>query len=150
MKLRKARMTDVKNIHGIVNEFAMEHLMLSRSLYDIYETLRDFWIIEDSGTVIGCCALKISWEDLAEIKSLAVSKEHQKCGAGRKLVEGCLNEAGGLGIHRVFALTYQTAFFERLGFNRIEKENLPHKIWSECINCYKFPDCDETAMQLIL
>ncbi|MDP8219289.1 MAG: N-acetyltransferase [Candidatus Theseobacter exili] len=150
MEIRKARMTDVKDIHCIVNEFAKEHLMLSRSLYDIYDTLRDFWIVEDSGSVIGCAALKISWEDLAEVKSLAVDKSHQQRGAGRRLVQACLNEARELGIHRVFALTYQVDFFKRLDFKIIEKETLPHKIWSECINCYKFPDCDETAMQLIL
>jgi len=148
MNIRKAVMSDVRGIHHIVNQFAEENLMLARSLNDIYEFIRDYWVAEKDSEILGCCALHISWEDLAEIKSLAVVKELQKKGVGRQLVQACLSEVRTLGIQRVFALTYQPEFFKHIGFKQIEKEKLPHKIWTECIKCYKFPDCDETAMEI--
>jgi len=148
--IRKARITDIKPIQNLVNSFAKRELMLPRSLNELYENLRDFWVAEEKNKIIGCCGLHVSWEDLAEIKSLAVQQNKQKKGIGKKLVLACLNEAKGLGAKRIFVLTYQPEYFKRLGFKRIKNSALPHKIWAECINCCKFPNCQETALLKIL
>ncbi len=145
-EIRKAKVGDVAEIQKIVNEFADRGEMLHRSLSEIYENVRDYFVAEKDGKVVGCCALHVSWEDLAEVKSLAVVEEHQGTGLGRKLVERCLDEARELGVRRVFALTYKPRFFEGLGFRRIDKDELPRKIWTECINCPKYPDCGEEAL----
>lgn len=144
--IRKAKITDVKQIQGLINLFAKKDLMLPRSLNQLYENLRDFWVIEQGGKIIGCCAVHLSWENLAEIKSLAVLKKYQEKGMGTKLVYACLLEARELGAKSVFVLTYRPAFFKKFGFKRISSSKLPHKIWAECINCAKFPDCQEVAM----
>jgi amino-acid N-acetyltransferase len=116
----------------------------------IYEDIRDFFIIEEGGRMVGCCALHVTWGDLAEVKSLAVDESAQSKGYGMQLVNACLNEARDLGVPRVFALTYLPDFFEKAGFSRVDKGTLPHKIWSECINCPKFPDCGEEAVAIEL
>jgi len=147
--IRKARIGDVDRIHALVSVHANRHLMLPRSRSELYESLRDYFVAEAAdGTVVACGGLEISWADLAEIKSLAVDEAHQGCGFGRQIAEACLQEARELGIRRVFVLTYQVAFFEKLGFEQIPKEELPHKIWKTCINCPKFPDCDEVALAI--
>jgi len=121
--------------------------MLPRSLNELYEHLRDFWVYEgDNKKVAGCCALHISWDDLVEIKSLAVIKHRQGKGIGKELVLACLNEASGLGAKKIFTLTYKPDYFRRFGFKRIKNIELPHKIWAECINCCKFPNCQEVAL----
>lgn len=148
--IRKARIPDVKVIHKLLLSYAQQGLMLSRSLVDMYECLRDFYIQEQDGEVVGAVALHICWEDLAEVRSLAVSQAHERRGVGRQLVQACLDEARALGIKQVFALTYQPGFFEKMGFDYIEKSELPQKIWSDCLKCPKFPDCDEIAMSLRL
>ena len=148
--IRKAMVPDVPEIQKLVNSFASRDAMLPRSLNAIYENIRDFVILERDGKIIGCCALHVTWDDLAEIKSLAVDESVQGSGYGRMLVTSCLVEARELGIPRVFALTYVPEFFEKLGFSRADKAMLPHKIWSECINCPKFPDCGEEAVTLEL
>jgi len=124
--------------------------MLPRPLSEICEDIRNFFVCEIGGEIVGCCALQPSWIDLAEIRSLAVDERYQGKGLGKKLVKVCLEDARSLGIRKVFALTNSPGFFERLGFERIPKEELPHKIWSECIRCPKFPNCDEVAVQKIL
>ena len=124
--------------------------MLGRSLANIYDSLRDFYVYEEEGKILGIGALAICWEDLAEVRSLAVVAGQQGKGIGRKIVESCLNEAIELGIMRVFALTYQPDFFKTLGFLDIEKSELPQKVWGVCINCVKFPDCDEFALAINL
>lgn len=144
--VRKARVGDIKQIQALVNSFAREDLMLPRSLNELYENLRDFWVAQERGRVIGCAALHISWEDLAEIKSVAVAPNRQGRGIGRELVSACLAEAKDLGARQVFVLTYKPAYFRKFGFRRISHERLPHKIWAECINCCKFPDCQEVAL----
>jgi amino-acid N-acetyltransferase len=146
--LRKARMADVEPIYGLVTEFSRTGKMLPRSRSDLYEALRDFVVAERRGRLIGCGALTIEWDNLAEIKSLAVAQRYQHRGIGRRLIKACLAEARRLGIGRVFALTSSPAFFERLGFARVPRESLPHKVWSDCIKCTKFPDCDETAVAI--
>ncbi|MBI2843562.1 MAG: N-acetyltransferase [Armatimonadetes bacterium] len=144
--IRKARVSDVVALHKLINEYADRGDMLHRSLNDLYENIRDYFVVELEGRVVGSCALHVSWEDLAEIKSLVVADEAQGSGLGRQLLDQCLNEANELGIPRVFALTYKPEFFEKLGFVRADKSGMPHKIWSECINCPKFPDCGEEAV----
>ncbi len=144
--LRKAGIADIKQIQGLINGFADKDLMLGRSLNELYENLRDFFVYEEKGRIIGCSALHICWDDLVEIKSLAVESRYQKQGIGRQLVEACIAEAKGLGAGSVFTLTYVPDFFRKIGFKKIEHKKLPHKIWAECINCPKFPDCQETAL----
>jgi len=148
--IRKARIRDVAAMHKLVNHFAELDEMLPRSLSVMYENIRDYFVVEDDSRVVGCCALHVSWEDLAEVKSLAVEEDAQGKGYGKDLVKHCLVEAKEMGIPKVFALTYKPKFFESLGFHGVDKSTLPHKIWSECINCPKFPDCDEEAVEIEL
>ena len=144
--IRKAKIGDIKRIQELINYFAGQDLMLPRSLNILYENLRDFFIYEDKNKIVGCSALHISWDDLAEIKSLAVARNYQDKGIGRKLAEACILEAKEIGAGRVFVLTYAPDFFKKLGFRQTAHNKLPHKIWAECINCPKFPDCRETAL----
>jgi amino-acid N-acetyltransferase len=144
--LRKATVTDVKAIQSLVNQYADEGQMLPRTLNDLYEHLRDFHVFEDNGSIAGVCALHVSWEGLAEIRSLAVQKDHAKRGIGAELVQQCLSEAARLRVERVFVLTYQPDYFRKRGFIEVDKKELPHKIWTDCLNCVKFPDCDEFAL----
>lgn len=146
MKIRKATLKDAMDIYNLINHYAKEGLLLPRSLNSIYENIRDFWVCEVDGEVVGCCALHVVWEDLAEVKSLAVKEEHRGKGIGEALVMACLKEAKELGIKRVFVLTYAVGFFSKLEFEEVDKAKLPHKVWGECINCVKFPVCDETAL----
>lgn len=146
--VRKARIPDVPTIHGLVNGFATKGEMLGRSRAEIYEGIRDFFVAEAGGRVVGCAALHVNWEDLAEVRSLAVAEDCQGGGAGGALVQACLEEARVLGITKVYALTYRSGFFERLGFVRIPKENLPHKVWGDCMKCPQFPNCNEDAVLL--
>lgn len=147
--LRKAAIRDVKPIHRLLYQNADRGLLLARSLSELYDHLRDFYVLDDESVedrVVGVCALGVCWEDLAEIRSLAVADDCRGRGYGRLLVGACLEEARELGVHRVFALTYVEAFFGKLGFAEVEKAVLPHKVWADCLKCAKFPDCDETAM----
>jgi len=144
--IRKARIEDIKQIQNLVNSFAKKDLMLPRSLNELYENLRDFWVYEVNKKIVGCCALHVSWEDLAEIKSLAVQKDRQKKGIGKELILAALSEAEELGAERIFVLTYQPEYFKGFGFKRVKNSSLPHKIWAECINCCKFPNCQEVAL----
>ena len=150
MKIRKASIADVKKIHQFVNCFAKKEEMLPRALNELYEGVRDFFIYDDKGVIKGVCALRILWEDLAEIRSLAVSEADQLRGIGKALVRKCLREAGELGIKKVFALTYRPEFFKKMGFKEIDKPKLPQKIWGDCLKCHKFPDCDEHAVIITL
>lgn len=148
--VRKAEIGDIKQIQKLINDFARQDLMLARSLNELYENIRDFWVAEDNKKVIGCAALHISWEDLAEIKSVAVKKNKQKKGIGRELIAACLKEAGELKAKKVFVLTYKPNFFKKFGFKIVAHAKLPHKIWAECIYCCKFPNCKEIALLKIL
>lgn len=146
MAVRKAKITDVKTIHRLVNEFAKKGEMIPRSLNDLYENIRDIFVYEDRGEIKGVCALHILWEDLAEVRSLSVRLDVQGIGIGKKLVTTCIKEAKMLGIKRLFALTYHSEFFEKMGFVVTDKSKLPQKIWGECLRCPKFPECDESAV----
>ena len=147
MGIRKSDISDVKKIQKLINYYARRNKMLPRSLNELYENIRDFAVYEEGGKVYGCCALHIDWEDLAEIKSLAVAKARAGKGIGTKLIDYCLKEAKSLKIKRVFALTYVPDFFKLKGFTVINKDELPHKIWSECIKCVYFPNCKEIAVK---
>ena len=144
--IRKAKTGDVPDMQKLINFFADRGELLPRSLNQLYEDIRDFFVAEEEGRLIGTCALHVNWGDLAEVKALVVDKEFQGKGLGKQLVQTCLDEAQALGISRVFALTYKPDFFHRLGFRNIDKSELPHKVWSECIHCVKFPDCGEIAV----
>ena len=151
--IRKAKIADIKSIHKILNAYADRGLLLPRPLSELYDHLRDFVVLVESGEgekILGICALGICWEDLAEIRSLAVTEERQGKDYGRQLVKACLDEARSLGLHKVFALTYAESFFAKMGFRVVEKTILPHKVWGDCLKCPKFPECDETAMLLEL
>lgn len=146
--IRKAEIRDIKKIHALLKFFGDRGELLSRPLTQLYEQLRDFSVYEDSesGEILGCCALQICWEDLAEIRSLAVDEKKQRKNIGTLLVNTAMDEAMALGMHKIFTLTYKPDFFRKFDFRVVDKSELPLKIWSDCIMCVKFPDCDETAM----
>ena len=146
IQLRKARIPDARGIHQLLLSYARDGIVLPRSLAEIYESIREFFVVEDAGRVVGICSLTICWDNLAEVRSLAVLPDRIRQGVGRDLVQACLAEAATLGIARVFALTYQPGFFRKLGFVDIEKSELPQKVWGDCMRCAKFPDCDEWAV----
>ena len=146
MKPEKAKISDVPEMHKLINYFAERGEMLARSLSEIYENIRDFYVIRGDGHVIACAALHVHWEDLAEIKSTAVSEKYQRKGVGSALIGSCVGEARELGIPTVFCLSYKPEFFQKCSFTRIEKEKLPQKVWGECFRCPKFPNCDEVAL----
>ncbi|MFA5093073.1 MAG: N-acetyltransferase [Candidatus Omnitrophota bacterium] len=148
--IRKAKIKDIQQIQKLIGYFAKRDVMLARSLNELYENIRDFWVCEEKSKIVGCAALHISWDDLAEIKCLAVAQNKQKNGLGRDLVMACLAEAEVLGSKKIFVLTYKPEFFKKLGFKKIKHAALPHKIWAECINCPKFPNCQEIALLKVL
>jgi len=144
--VRKARVEDAPAIHKLVNDFARREQMLPLSLGEVYERLRDFFVFEQDGAVVGCCALHLVWEDLAELRSLAVREDLQGRGIGRALAEACIAEAPGLGVRRIFVLSLNPGYFKKLGMVETAKETLPHKVWADCVKCPKFPNCDEVAL----
>ena len=144
--VEKANINDAEEMHQLINYFADRDEMLPRALSDIYENIRDYFVVRKSGRVTGCAALHVMWSDLAEVKSVAVAEDSQRQGIGSRLVEACLKEAETLGLPTVFCLTYKPDFFGKFGFAEIDKMELPRKVWSECFHCPKFPDCDEVAL----
>ncbi|MDR1696335.1 MAG: N-acetyltransferase [Endomicrobium sp.] len=151
MNIRPAKVTDVKEIHKLVEHYADNKEMLHRSLNSIYENIQEYVVVEEEdGSIIGCGALHVAWENLAEIKALAVSDKYTKQGIGKQIVARLQQNAKDLGVAKVFALSFKPEFFQKLGFGVIPKEMLPHKIWSECINCHLFPDCGEVPLLISL
>jgi amino-acid N-acetyltransferase len=148
--IRKARVKDVKAMQDLIGRFASRGEMLPKSLSELYDQIRDFFVYEENQTLLGACALHVSWDDLAEIRSLAVQENYWGKGVGESLVRACVKESKELGVQRVFALTYRSEFFKKLGFEKVDKSTLPHKIWADCLRCVKFPDCDEDAVLLAL
>jgi len=145
-KIEKAGISDVPQMHELINHFADKGEMLARPLSEIYENIRDYFVVRQGERVVACAALHIMWVDLAEIKSVAVAEENQRQGIGDQLIEACLREAKELGIPTVFCFTYQPTFFKRHKFVDIDKMELPRKVWSDCFRCPKFPNCDEVAL----
>jgi len=151
--IQKAKIRDIKAIYSLLNHYTEQGEILPRSLSELYDQIRDFFVCVDEkndAQLLGICAMHICWEDIAEIRSLAVLPEYQSKNLGSKLVEACLSEAVMLGIYKIFVLTYKPNFFEKFGFKQVDKSVLPHKIWADCIKCVKFPDCNEIAMVLNL
>lgn len=148
--LRKATISDVPQIQKLIAYFADRDEMLHRSMNELFETIRDFHVIEENGEVRACAAVHVTWDDLAELKSVAVSHESQGRGYGKIVVARALEEAAALGLRRIFALTYKPQFFEKFGFRVVDRNTLPHKVWGECIKCHKFPNCNEIAMMYYL
>jgi amino-acid N-acetyltransferase len=148
--VEKAKVTDADQMHKLINRFANQGEMLPRALSEIYELIRDYFVVRNQDKVVACVALHVSWLDLAEIKSLAVEESNQGQGVGTALVEKCVEEARELGIPTIFCLTYKPSFFEKCGFAPVDKSKLPRKVWGECYRCPKFPDCDEVPLILHL
>jgi amino-acid N-acetyltransferase len=148
--IRKAQIADVRDIQKLLMTFASRGDMLSRSLSELYESLRDFYVVEEEGVLLGVAALHIVWDDLAEVRSVAVMEDSGRKGIGSRLVQACIDEAHEIGLKRIFCLTYKPDFFAKHGFRLVDKAELPHKVWGDCIKCPKFPDCDENAMILDL
>jgi amino-acid N-acetyltransferase len=148
--IRKATVRDVPTMARIINGYASQGQMLPKSHHQLYQDIRDFVVATSGEEIVGCGALHVVWEDLAEIRSLAVVEPWQGKDVGRLMVQRLLDEARSLGLPQVFALTYHQGFFERLGFGVVPRESLPHKIWGDCLNCVKFPNCDEIALVLNL
>ena len=150
MAIRKAKITDVREVQKLIELSAKKGEMLPRPLSELYDNLRDYYVFPEEGTgkILGTCSMHICWEDLAEIRSLVVREEYSRQGIGTKLIEACLSEAISLGIYRIFALTYKPDFFCKFGFKVVDKTALPHKIWADCVKCVKFPECDEVAVLL--
>lgn len=152
-RIAPARMADVDRIHQLITHWAERHLMLFRGLEELYEHIRDFRVYvdeNDNDNVLGCCSLEVVWRDLGEIKSLAVDPDHRGGGIGRALVSDALAEADRLGLSKVFALTFEVAFFENLHFERVAKDTLPHKVWTDCIRCPMQNDCREEPVLIEL
>lgn len=150
MKYRRATFRDVESIHKVINGYAEQGLMLARSRNSIYENLRDFVLAEESGAVVGVGALHLVWDELAEIRALAVAPGVTRKGVGMAIVDQLTEDALELGVKMVFTLTYQPGFFAKAGFHEVPKEQLSQKVWKDCINCSKFPNCDEIAMVRVL
>jgi amino-acid N-acetyltransferase len=147
MEVTKARLGDARVIRSLIDCHAKKGRMLSRSLSYIYENLRSFYVVKAEGQIIGCASLAISWEDLAEVKSLAVHKDYAGRGAGKLLLDAIREEAAQMGLKRIFTLTLEPEYFRKQGFKVIPMDCLPMKIWGECRMCPKYPDCDETALE---
>ena len=146
MKVDRARVIDANSMHRLISHFADKGEMLPRALSEIYDGIRDYFVVRREGLVIACAALQVTWADLAEIRSLAVDEKEQNQKIGSLLIQACLKDAKELGIPRVFCLVRKPAFFEKHGFQLIDKKELPQKVWAECYRCPKFPDCDEVAL----
>ena len=142
----RARVSDANSMHRMISHFADNGEMLPRALSEIYDGIRDYFVVRKGGRVIACAALHVTWADLAEIRSLAVDEKEQNQSIGSLLTQACLEEAKELGIPRVFCLVRKPAFFKKHGFQPIDKTELPHKVWAECYRCPKFPNCDEVAL----
>ena len=143
----RASIADAQAIHDLVNVFARRGEMLPRTMAEVYENLRDYYVVRDiDGVAVACGGLHILWEDLGEVKSLAVREDLQGKGLGARIVEACIVEAREIGLTTAFALTYRPAFFEKLEFKQADVMTLPRKVWGECYRCPKFPGCNEIAM----
>ncbi|MCD6358469.1 MAG: N-acetyltransferase [Dehalococcoidia bacterium] len=146
MVIAKAQITDVPQIHRLINKFASRGELLARALSEIYENVRDFSVARDGEEIVACAALHINWSNLAEIRSLAVLEKKQNQKIGTQVMKICLEEANNIGISTIFCLTYKPHFFEKIGFRMVDKSELPQKVWTDCYRCPKFPECDEVAM----
>lgn len=149
--IRKATICDALSIQALISSAVKQNQVLERSLNYIYENIRDFWLYIQEERVVGCCGLHVvGWQSLAEVKSLVVEEEFRRQKVASRLIQEVLKEAKSLAVKRVFALTFSPDFFKKQGFNLIDKNSLPHKVWTECVNCKYFPDCREEAVEISL
>ena len=144
--IRDAKLKDVPAMRDLISSHAELDRMIFRSLPELYESLRNFKVYEQNGQIVGCCALQVFWADLAEVKSLAVHTDHQGQGIGAELLRAIIEQAGILGLPKIFTLTLEEQFFAKMGFVTVSKDALPMKVWSDCVNCSKQDNCDEIAM----
>ncbi len=150
MQVRRAKATDAPAMAGIINDYAEQGIMIHRSLAELYEHLRDFHVAEADGRVVGVAGLRIMWSTLGEVYALAVAPQGRGKGVGKALVNAAVSDAVALGLRQVFALTYERAFFERCAFEVVDRQQLPLKVWGECVRCPKHDACDEIAMVRVL
>jgi len=151
METRHAKIMDAEAVCGLINYYAERGLMLHRSMESFYDSLREFIVaVDDNGRIVGCAAVDVMWADLAEVKSLAVAPEMRRGGIGSELINAALADARRIGVKKLFSLTYEQRFFERHGFSVIDREQLPEKVWRECLACEKVNACDEIAMWYLL
>lgn len=150
--IRKATIEDIRQIYSLLKYYGEKGELLARPLSQLYDHVRDFLVYEspDGSGIIGCCALQFCWVDLAEIRSLAVHQAHLREKIGTQLLQTAFEETREYKIKKLFTLTYKPDFFKQFGFIEIDKAELPIKIWSDCLHCVKFPDCDEIAMLKLL
>ena len=146
----RPQITDVEAVKELIDAYSADGITIPRSYNYLYQNLRDFIVCKAGDEIAGCCSIHLVWEDLAEVKSLAIKKEFQNRGIGARLVKKCVLDAKGFGAARIYALTKAPQFFEKLGFKRAAREDLPTKVWGECINCMRYYKCDETAVVLDL
>ena len=150
IELKRATIAHVEPIMDLVNGLAAQGVMLPRSPASIVEKLRDFVVAYVDGEFAGCGALAVIWTDIAEVRSIAVDPKFQKLGLGRDIALRLIEDARDLGIARVMAFTYVLGFFEKLGFEVVPHDSLPHKVFTDCLNCPKFHKCDEIAVVKVL
>ena len=148
--VRRAKIIDVPEMVKLINYYAQKGIMLGRPMIELYDSIRNFVVVERDDKIVGCGSLAVIWSDIAEIRTIAVHPDYKGLGIGRQIVQTLLEDAKELELPSVFCLTYQPGFFEKLDFAVVDKARLPHKVWKDCINCPKFPDCDETALLLDL
>lgn len=147
--VRKARVTDVADVYSLLKDLAGEGLLLPRSYSSLYEMLQTLYVAESrdpAGGILGAGALQVSWEDLAEVRSLAVREDCRGRGVGRAITAAVEADARELRIRRMFALTYVPEFFFRLGYRQVSLDSLPQKVWAVCFSCVHYPDCREIAV----
>ncbi len=150
IRVRSASVDDVDAIYSLLKPFADQDIILHRDKDNIFQHLQEFLVAEYDGELAGVVCAHVYGKNIAEVRSLVVNPDFQKHGIGRLLVEGCEQWLAGLGVAKVFALTYVTGFFNNLGYRVVSKESLPHKIWTVCVHCDRFADCDEVAVEKVL
>ena len=146
--VRRAKIVDVPAMVKLINSYAQKGILLGRPMIEMYESIRTFFVVERDDKIVACGSLSVVWSDIGEIRTVAVEDGYKGLGLGRQLVEALINDAKDLELPRLFCLTYQPEFFKKLGFYGIDKSEWPHKVWKDCINCPKFPDCDEISLIL--
>ncbi len=146
LQIQTATLADMELVHALITPFADRNEMLHRPKSELYENVRDYFVVKDQGEVIASGSVHVVWNDLAEIKAVAVREEYQSQGWGKRMVAHCMEAARDMGIATVFVLTHKTGYYDQLGFQQIDVMHLPRKVWGECLRCPKFPTCDEIAM----
>jgi len=139
-------MSDVFEVKELINSYASEGCMLPRSLDSLFTNIRDFVVMEEEGHIIGCCGVHPDWEDLGEVVSFAVARPYTRQGIGTRLLDECTEDAKHIGLGRLFVLTSSPDFFKKKGFEEINREELPWKIWADCVHCSKYPDCNSVSL----